>query len=238
MREFFSGGISMEVTDGCFRLSTDSMALAAFCRLPPDGRVCDLGCGCGALGLLLCRDMPELRVTGIELLPEPAAQARKNIDANRLSGRFQVLQGDLRSCRSLLPANSFDAVVSNPPYFPAKAGIRPPDNARAVARSEICCTLSDLCTAAAWLLRFGGSFFLVHRAERLTDLLCTLRQNRLEPKRLRFIRHHAGAPSGLVLLQARLGANPGMAVEPDLLLFTPDGAETPEYRQIYHRQEA
>ena len=104
MREYFSGGITMTVTDGCFRLSTDSMVLADFCRLPRGAAVCDLGSGCGALGLLLLRDHPDMRVTGLEILPDAAAQARKNIDANHLSEHFSVITGDLRGHRTLLPA--------------------------------------------------------------------------------------------------------------------------------------
>lgn len=178
MREYFSGGITMTVTDGCFRLSTDSMVLADFCRLPRGAAVCDLGSGCGALGLLLLRDHPDMRVTGLEILPDAAAQARKNIDANHLSEHFSVITGDLRGHRTLLPASAFDAVVSNPPYFPAASGAISPDGARAIARSEVCCTIDDLCACAAYALRFGGEFFLVHKPERLTDLLCTLRAHR------------------------------------------------------------
>ena len=237
MREYFSGGITMTVTDGCFRLSTDSMVLADFCRLPRGAAVCDLGSGCGALGLLLLRDHPDMRVTGLEILPDAAAQARKNIDANHLSEHFSVITGDLREHRALLPANAFDAVVSNPPYFPAASGATSPDGARAIARSEICCTLDDLCACAAYALRFGGEFCLVHKPERLTDLLCTLRAHRLEPKRIRLVRHHAGADASLVLIAARRGGKPGVMLEPELLLFTPDGQETAETRRIYHHQE-
>ena len=237
MREYFSGGITMTVTDGCFRLSTDSMVLADFCRLPRGAAVCDLGSGCGALGLLLLRDHPDMRVTGLEILPDAAAQARKNIDANHLSEHFSVITGDLRGHRTLLPASAFDAVVSNPPYFPAASGAISPDDARAIARSEVCCTLDDLCACAAHTLRFGGDLFLVHKPERLTDLLCTLRAHRLEAKRIRFVRHHAGADASLVLLAARLGGKPGVTVEPELLLFTSDGQETAETRRIYHHQE-
>ena len=209
MREYFSGGITMTVTDGCFRLSTASMVLADFCRLPRGAAVCDLGSGCGALGLLLLRDHPDMRVTGLEILPDAAAQARKNIDANHLSEHFSVITGDLREHRALLPANAFDAVVSNPPYFPAASGATSPDGARAI----------------------------VHKPERLTDLLCTLRAHRLEPKRIRLVRHHAGADANLVLIAARRGGKPGVMLEPELLLFTPDGQETTDYRRIYHHQE-
>ena len=136
-----------------------------------------------------------------------------------------------------MPANAFDAVVSNPPYFPAASGAISPDDARAIARSEVCCTIDDLCACAAYALRFGGEFFLVHKPERLTDLLCTLRAHRLEPKRIRLVRHHAGADANLVLIAARRGGKPGVMLEPELLLFTPDGQETTDYRRIYHHQE-
>ena len=237
MREYFSGGITMTVTDGCFRLSTDSMVLADFCRLPRGAAVCDLGCGCGALGLLLLRDHPDMRVTGLEILPDAAAQARKNIDANHLSEHFSVITGDLRGHRTLLPASAFDAVVSNPPYFPATSGAISPDDAKAIARSEVCCTLDDLCACAAYALRFGGEFFLVHKPERLADLMVFLRAARLEPKRLRFVRHSAASAVSLVLLEARLGGKPGLQIEPELVLYGPDGSESAACRRIYHRQE-
>lgn len=236
MREYFSGGITMTVTDGCFRLSTDSMVLADFCRLPRGAAVCDLGCGCGALGLLLLRDHPDMRVTGLEILPDAAAQARKNIDANHLSEHFSVITGDLRGHRTLLPASAFDAVVSNPPYFPAASGAISPDGARAIARSEICCTLDDLCACAAYALRFGGEFFLVHKPERLTDLLVTLRENRLEPKRLQFVRHHPEASVSLVLVEARSGAKPGLTLQNDLILYTSSGEKTADYKRLYHEE--
>ena len=236
MREYFSGGITMTVTDGCFRLSTDSMVLADFCRLPRGAAVCDLGSGCGALGLLLLRDHPDMRVTGLEILPDAAAQARKNIDANHLSEHFSVITGDLRGHRTLLPASAFDAVVSNPPYFPAASRAISPDGARAIARSEVCCTIDDLCACAAYALRFGGEFFLVHKPERLTDLLVTLRENRLEPKRLQFVRHHPEASVSLVLVEARSGAKPGLTLQNDLILHTSSGEKTADYKRLYHEE--
>ena len=190
----------------------------------------------GALGLLLLRDHPDMRVTGLEILPDAAAQARKNIDANHLSEHFSVITGDLRGHRTLLPANAFDAVVSNPPYFPAASGATSPDGARAIARSEICCTLDDLCACAAYALRFGGEFFLVHKPERLTDLLVTLRENRLEPKRLQFVRHHPEASVSLVLVEARSGAKPGLTLQNDLILYTSSGEKTADYKRLYHEE--
>ena len=237
MLESLWNGVRMLQPGRGFRLGTDSVLLAEFLSLPANASVADLGAGCGTLGLLLLRDHPDMRVTGLEILPDAAAQARKNIDANHLSEHFSVITGDLREHRALLPASAFDAVVSNPPYFPAASGATSPDGARAIARSEVCCTIDDLCACAAYALRFGGEFFLVHKPERLTDLLCTLRAHRLEPKRIRLVRHHAGADANLVLIAARRGGKPGVMLEPELLLFTPDGQETTDYRRIYHHQE-
>ena len=227
----------MQYSAGQFQLSTDSMVLADFCTLPPRSAVCDLGCGCGSLSLLLCGKYPQAQLTGIELQAEAAAFAQENAVQNGLSDRLRILCGDLREHRTLLPHSSFDAVVSNPPYYPAGSGGVSDSPALAAARTELFCTLDDLCACAAYALRFGGEFFLVHKPERLTDLLCTLRAHRLEPKRIRLVRHHAGADANLVLIAARRGGKPGVMLEPELLLFTPDGQETTDYRRIYHHQE-
>ncbi|MBQ2144367.1 MAG: SAM-dependent methyltransferase, partial [Oscillospiraceae bacterium] len=107
----------------------------------------------------------------------------------------------------------------------------------AIARTEVCCTLTDAVTAARWLLQTGGSLDLVHRPERLTDVLTALRAAGLEPKRLRLVRHRADKQPSLVLIRAVLGGRPGLAVEPDCVLYEADGAPSADYRRIYHLQE-
>lgn len=236
MEEQIGGKYRMELSQTQFSLSTDSIALADFARVFSGARVCDLGCGCGALGLLLLAKCETLQVTGVEI-QEPAARCTAENAAQNGLSQFSVLHGDLREYRTLLPANGFDIVVSNPPYYPVSGGAAPEKLPLAIARSEACCTLSDLCACAAWCLRFGGSFFLVHKPERLTDLLCALRAARLEPKRIRFVRHRAGSPVSLVLLESRLGGRPGLQYEPDLVLYEPDGSASADCRRIYHQQE-
>ncbi len=235
MEETLWNGIRMLQPERHFRLGTDAVLLADYLTLPRKARVADLGSGSGAIGLLLCGRSADCHVTGIEIQPEACALARDNIARNALEHRFCLLQGDLREIRDLLPASSFDCVVANPPYFPVGSGKLKENSALAVARTEICCTLGDVCAAAGWLVRRGGTFALVHRPERLCDLLYQMRVNRLEPKRIRFVRHTPSAPVSLVLLEGRAGARPGLQFLPDLIQFTPDGAETAEYRAIYHR---
>lgn len=237
MIEQLWGGLCMRWSEAQFRLSTDSMLLADFCRLKPQSAVCDLGCGCGSLSLLLCGKYPLLRVTGVELQPQAAALAEENAAQDGLDGRFSVIRGDLREHRTLLAHGSFDAVVSNPPYYPVGSGKCAASPALAAARTELTCSLGELCTCAAWLLRSGGRFFLVHKPERLADLMVSLRENRLEPKRLRLVRHRAGGPVSLVLLEARLDGKPGLVFEPDLALFDENGAESEDHKRIYHHQE-
>ena len=107
---------------------------------------------------------------------------------------------------------------------------------RAHARDERTCTMQDICTAMAYLTRWGGSAALVHRPERLSELLCTLTAAGLEPKRLRTVAYKADAAPNLVLVEARRGGKPGLTVSPPLALCTPDGADSDEIRRIYHRR--
>ena len=143
---------------------------------------------------------------------------------------------DLRE--TALPAGSFDLAVCNPPYFPPSAGPLPKGEARRTARTEEACTLEDVCRAAGRLLRWGGAFCLVHKPERLTDLLCALRGEGLEPKRLRLVSLRPERAPSLLLLEARRGGKPGLAVEEPLILENPDGSPTAELNRIYFREEA
>ena len=166
IQELWPGGPLFRQSEH-FKLSTDSVLLADFVQIRGAKRGIDLGCGSGILSLLLAQKSAGLRITGLELLPEAAAAARENAARNGMEGRIEVVNGDIRECRALFRAGSFDLAVSNPPYFPADRGAVAPRADRAAARAEASCSLSELCDAAAFLLRTGGSLFLVHRPERL-----------------------------------------------------------------------
>lgn len=216
-------------------LGTDSVLLADFAA-GKGARGIDLGCGSGILSLLLLTNEPGLRMTGLELREEAAAVARENLAANGLVGRSKVLTGDIRRVRELFRPGSFDLCAANPPYFPVGSGGRAPDPLRASAREESECTLEELCGAAAYLLPTGERFCLVHRPERLSELLCTMSAAGLEPKRLRLCCHHPGAAPNLVFAEGRRGGRPGLKIEPILYLTDGQGQETAEIRRIYHRE--
>lgn len=231
------GGYRFLYDDTLFPPGTDTFLLSSLPRLKSGLRVCDLGSGTGLLGLLLLQRQGTLNVTGIERLEESVRLARQTAAANQLTDQLTTIHGDLREIRQLLPANGFDLVVSNPPYFSLGSGQLAKTAALQSARSECTCTIDDLCIAAAYLLRWGGSFCLVHRPERLTDLLCALRGHAMEPKRLRLVCKRPEAAPSLVLIDARRGGKPGLSIEAPLILQNSDGSPTPELDTIYFRQQ-
>ncbi|MBQ9685018.1 MAG: methyltransferase [Oscillospiraceae bacterium] len=218
-----------------FRLGTDCVLLADFVNTAGARRGIDLGCASGAAMLLLLSRTERLHMTGVELLPEAAECARENLAANALGTRGEVVTGDIREHRKLFRAGSFDLVVANPPYYPVGSGTLPANAERALARGELTCTLEELCTAAAFLCRTGGSACLVHKPERLSELLCCLTGCGLEPKRLRLVCPRPESAPSLVLVEARRGGRPGLRIEPPLLLQDADGNESAEVKRIYHR---
>ncbi len=232
--ELWPGGPKFQQSEYGFKLGTDSVLLAEFTQPVRARRILDLGCGAGVLTVLTAYKAPKARVLGLEIQPESAAVCRENMAANGFPPE-NILLGDLREHRSLFEAGSFDLVLSNPPYFPVKSGHTAPDDKRAMAREELTCTLNDLCKAAGYLVRWGGSFTLVHRPERLSEIFCALTKYGLEPKRLRMVQHKADSAPNLVLIEAKRGGKPGLVVESPLILARDDGSDTEEIEKIYHR---
>lgn len=218
-----------------FRLTTDSVLLADFVRTAGARRGIDLGCASGALSLLLLERAPALHMTGLELVPEAAALAERNMEINALGQRSRIVLGDIRRHRELFRAGSFDLVAANPPYFPVGSGAPSPDPERRAARGESACTLEELCAAAAFLCRTGGGVFLVHRPERLSELFCAMTDAGIEPKRLRLVCNTAEAAPSLVLAEGRRGGRPGLRIEPPLILKDPAGQESDEVKRIYKK---
>lgn len=227
--EFLPNGYTLELSDGAFPLSTDSMVLSHFAKLPKNASVLDLGSGCGTLGLLLCSTDASCRVTGMELDARAHLAALENIRRNSLDARMESICADLRSVSERFSPGQFSVCVSNPPYFSGG----PASQATPLARREDACSPEDLFRSAAWALKYGGSFFLVHKPERLAELIATAAKFRLEAKRLCLVRHKADSPVNLILLQFRKGGKPGLNWE-DITLHNTDGSPTPVYREIYH----
>lgn len=227
--EILPNNYQLEIPDGCFPLSTDSMVLSHFVRLPKNARVLDLGSGCGTLGLLLCSQNDHCAVTGVELDPAAHAAALENIRRNGLASRMESICADLRSVSERFSPGAFSVCVSNPPYFSGG----PASRTVPLARREDCCTAEQLFEAAAYALKYGGDFFLVHRPERMAELIAKAAPLGLEAKRLQLLRHRADGPVSLILLQLRKGGKPGLRWE-EISLRRPDGTPTPAYREIYH----
>lgn len=200
------GPFTYRWSEECFPLGADSLALGEFATVKPGDRVVDLGCGAGLLMLLCARRETRLTLTGVEIDPAAAGLARENLKENGLEGR--VLTCDLEAVD---PAIRADLVISNPPWYPRGAG-----KEGGPGRMEEC-TLDGLCRAAEGCLGHGGRFTLVHRPERLTDLLSALRGAGMEPKRLQFCRHDLEKTPYAVLVEAVKGGRPGLTVLPDRL---------------------
>lgn len=227
--ETLFNGYTLEIAHGTFPLSTDSMALADFVRLPKHARVLDLGSGCGTIGVLLCAKDSGCTVTGIEQEKKAHNMALKNADANNLQSRLTSICGDFTAIPDLVKPGSFEICVSNPPYFTAGYLSR----TTPLARHEESCTLDALMGSAAYGLKFGGDFYLVHKPERLAEIFAAACSHKLEPKRLCLLRHKEDGPVSLVLVQCRKGAKPGLVWE-EAALHDGSGQITQYYRSLYH----
>ena len=218
-------GLTLRQDDRFFKLGQDSVLLSSFARPRRNAKVLDLGCGTGALALLIYR--PDLKITGLELQEGALDLFRQSIADNGVDN-ITALHGDLRQIRTLLPHGSMDYVICNPPYFDRNAGKNAPSPEKRAARQDACCTVEDIAVASSFVLHTGGKAAFVFRPERMWTLLEALSRVRLVPKRLRFVHQNALASPSAVLVECRKGGSAeGLVVEPPLLV------ESEEYNKIY-----
>ena len=234
--ELWPGGPLFKEEGDVFRVGADSMLLADFAGktlIKKKKRAIDLGCGSGVISVLLAWNDPGLHIDGVELSAPAARLARENAALSGFADRISIIEGDLRRHREMLQNGLYDLTVSNPPYNPHGKGKQPVNAERAAARDDAQCSISDLCKAAQFLTRWGGSFALVHRPEWLPEVFRTLSASGFEPKRVRFVQHTQSSPPSLVMIESRRGGNPSLRVEAPLILIGGDGRDTDEVREIY-----
>lgn len=233
--ELWSGGPVVSQSDNVFKLGSDSVLLTDFARGIRAKRTLDLGCGCGVIAISLAYQQ-DITIDALDISEAAAELTRDNAALNGLDGRVNVICGDLRRHRELLQAGAYDLVITNPPYFAGGSGKSAKEQAIALARGERECTLADIVEAAAYLTRWGGSFALVYRPERLSELFCTMTAAGIEPKRLRMVQYKAYSAPNMVLVEGRRGGRPGLKIEPPLIMAYLSGSDSEEIKRIYHRK--
>lgn len=215
----------------CFGM--DAVLLSGFARVKDGARVLDLGTGTGIIPILLEAKTGAAHLTGLEIQPDSADMARRSVKLNGLENKIDIVTGDLKEAGSLFDAASFDVVTSNPPYMIGQHGITNPEDAKAIARHEVLCTLRDVIEQAAKLLRPGGNFFMVHRPFRLAEIMVLLHEYKLEPKRMQLVYPYVDKEPNMVLIEANRGGRPRMTVEKPLIVYQEPGVYMPEIYDIY-----
>ena len=228
----FQGKLKIIQRKKGYRFSIDSLLLAHFVKVRGGEEIVDLGTGNGVIPLILGCLHPSVRVVGLELQEEMVQRALRSVDLNRLGERVKIIQGDVCSVEESFSPQSFDAVVCNPPYRETASGRINPDPERRVARHEIKARLSDFLRAGSYLLRRRGRMALVYPAARTLDLLQTMRQEDLEPKRLRLVYSLEESASTLVLAEGIKGGGSELRVMPPLVMYTKERKYSPEIRAI------
>ena len=227
--EQLHNGFTLDASGSSFPLSTDSILLSHFVKLPRQANVLDLGSGCGTLGVLLCAKDASCRVTGVELDPLAHDAALQNIASNGLQDRMKSICADLRSFSEGIAPGQFQVCISNPPYFSGG----PASTTHKVARREDHCTTAELCSAASRALKYGGDFFVVHKPEKLAHLIACGAAYGMEAKRLLLVRHKETSEISLILLSFRKGGKPGLQIE-EAALFDSNDHPTDFYKAVYH----
>ena len=231
---FFNGRIKVFQHREGYRFSIDAVLLAAFSAPEAKDRIVDLGTGCGIIPLILGLRHPAVSITGIEVQTELAELAAQNVESNGLTERISIVCADMRSLSIQAVSGPVDLVISNPPYRKGRSGRVNPHPQRAVARHEILATLQDVAAAAARLLGIGGRFAIVYPAERITDLLTTLRSAGIEPKHIQTVHAKSHDPARLVLVSGIKAGGPGAAVREPLVIFQPDGTYTDRVQAMFN----
>lgn len=195
-----------------FCYGTDAAMLADFIVAKPKEKLIDLCSGNGIIPILLCKKTRCNNIISFEIQNEVCDLTKRSVKLNNLSERITVVNGDLRKIKDFYECGNFDVVTCNPPYMPEGTGKANISESVTIARHEIMCNLEDVITSSAYLLKNGGRLYMVHRAERLADIICLMRTKNLQPKRMTFVAAHPEKEPSLVLIEAQKDRKSGLII--------------------------
>lgn len=219
----------------CFGI--DSVLLSDFAKgIKKNSNVVDIGTGTGIISILLSAKAKINKIYGIEIQKEVAEMAKRSIKLNNLEKKIEIINTNIKNIFEYLKPNEIDAIVTNPPYMKLNTGAINSEKKKLISRHEVECTLEDIIKISYKLLKSNGEFYMVHRAERIVDILYYLRKYKLEPKILRFIQPKINKDPNLVLIKAVKNGGYQLKVEKPLIVYDEKGNYTNEILEIYNKK--
>ena len=217
-----------------FKFGIDAVLLSyfAFNQIRNNENIIDLGTGNGIIPLLLAKSRAK-NITGLEIQEENVKISKKSIELNQLEEKIKIVQGDIKRVREIFPKHSFDSVLTNPPYMINNHGKQNPNDAKLIARHEILCNLEDIISAADFLLKPNGKFFMIHKTFRLPEIFNSMINHKIEPKRMQMILPFTDKEANLVLIEGRKNGNPRLQIEKNLIVYEKPGTYTKMIEDIY-----
>ena len=218
----------------CFGM--DAVLLSDFAKnIKRNATVLDLGTGTGIIPILLCGKTELKKIIGVEIQEEVAKMAKKSILLNGLEGRFEILNCNIKELNKIYKKQTFDVIVTNPPYKKQDSGIVNENEKKVISRHEITANLEDFIKIAKDLLKDKGELYMVHRPERLVDILELMRKYRIEPKVLKMVCPNKNKEPNLVLIKGVKNAKPFLKIEKNLYVYDTENKYTKEILEIYNK---
>ena len=220
-----------------FSFSLDSVLLANFVHVNNKMRIMDFCCGNAPIPLILSTKTNS-KITGVEIQKEVFSLAIKSVRLNNKEKQIEIINEDVKNLHNIYETDSFDLITCNPPYFKYKNSSNiNNNNTKALARHELSLTLEDVFKTAKKILKNNGKLAMVHRTERLIDIICLMRKYNLEPKRIRFIQPFSNSNSNLVLIEASKNGNAGLKIESNLIVHDENNNYTKEVLEMFNNKK-
>lgn len=219
----------------CFGVDAVLLSDFAAASIKKGSRVLDLCTGNGIIPVLLSAKSVADEICGIEIIEPVADLAKRNVVLNGLESKVKITADDLKNSVDIFGKGTFDNICCNPPYKENKGGIRNADDIVTAARHEVFCTLEDIISVSEKLLKPYGKLTIIHRPERLVDIICLMKERRIEPKRLRFVHPAPGKTATMILIEGAKHQKPKLFLEPPLYIYDDNGNYSEEIEKIYNR---
>lgn len=217
----------------CFGI--DSILLSEFAKeIKKESKIMDIGTGTGIIAILLSKKTEAKEIIGIEIQKNMAEMATRSVKLNNLENKIKIINDDIKNINNLFDKNSFDVIVTNPPYKKDNTGLKSDTEGKLISRHEIACTIEDIIKASNYLLKQKGTLYMVHRPERIVELCELLRKYKIEPKNIRFVYPKKDKEPNLILIKAVKNAKEFLKVEKPLFVYDDDGKYTEEILKIYN----